>query len=108
MGSRYGLSLYINIITFALILAVVLTLRELKTLNRRNPALALNAVLLSAYETVSSGDGITPMNLILRSFLRSAIVIGIAIAAKIIMQQLKNNPPKQVATPAFPKKARPF
>jgi len=29
-------------------------------------------------------------------------------AIEIIMQQLKNNPPKQVATPAFPKKVRPF
>jgi len=29
-------------------------------------------------------------------------------AIEIIMQQLKSNPPKQVPTPDFPKKARPF
>jgi len=29
-------------------------------------------------------------------------------AIEIIMQELKKNPPKQVTTPAFPKKVRPF
>ena len=61
--------------------------------------IALNAVLLSAYEIVLSVDGIVPTNSTWISFLNSTSAIGIVTPNKVITQQPKQ---QQMNQPFFP------